>query len=78
MISSSAHRVEGFSALNVDRIAGVPITRLPAGAAIGSDDLQRWSSNRSGGRSGAYTTRAERKLLDNWKTPTKEQFKRLP
>lgn len=45
--SSTAHRVEDFSAPNVDTIDGVKVKRIPAGEAIGAHDLQRWSSNRS-------------------------------
>lgn len=63
-MSSSAHYVD-YSAPNIDTIGGVQITRLPAGEAIGSNDL-RWSSNRSAGRSGAHTTRDERQVLQNW------------
>ena len=75
--SSSAVPVENFAAPNVDTIGGIQIKRLPAGAALGAHDLQRWSSNRSGGRSGAYTTKREREILNNW-TPVKKQVRDNP
>jgi len=63
---SSIAIVENFSAPNINSIGGVQIKRLPPGAALGAHDMERWSSNRSGGRSGAYTTKAEREVLNNW------------
>jgi hypothetical protein len=62
-------RPDQFSAAGADNIGGAKIQRLPAGAALGADDLQRWSSNRYAGRSGAYTTKDERKTLSGWNTP---------
>ena len=60
-----------FAAPDVDTIDGVQIKRLPAGEALGARDLTRWSSNRSGGQSGSYTTKREREILDNWTKPAK-------
>jgi hypothetical protein len=67
--NSSAHQ---FSTPGVNAIGGVSITRLPSGAALGATDLTRWSSNRSAGRSGAYTTKDERQILDNWTQPSQK------
>lgn len=73
--SSSAHQVDKFSAAGVDNIGGVKIQRLPSGEALGANDLQRWSSNRSAGRSGAYTTKDEQQILRNWNTPLSHKAK---
>ena len=67
---SSAHRVADFSALNVDTIGGVAIQRLPAGDAIGSHDLERWSSRRSAGLSKSFSTKDERQKLKQWTKST--------
>jgi hypothetical protein len=66
---SSTHRVENFSTPNVEVIAGVKIQRLPAGAAIGSHDLERWSNRRSAGLAKAYSTKAERQMPRQWTKP---------
>jgi hypothetical protein len=65
---------ERFSVPDINKIEGVPIKRLPAGEALGARDLTRWSSNRSAGRSGSYTTKRERQLLDNWGTKPRAQM----
>jgi hypothetical protein len=49
--SSSATSIN-FSAVDLDSICGVKITKLPDGAALGAGDLQRWAHNRLSGRSG--------------------------
>jgi hypothetical protein len=67
--SSSAHLVEDLSSPNISSIGGVVITRLPAGEALGAQDLQRWSSRRSAGLSKAYSTKQERQRIRNWKAP---------
>jgi hypothetical protein len=67
--------VQDYSKPDIASIGGVPIKRLPAGEALGAHDMARWSSNRSGGRSGAYTTKAEREVLNNWKTPQQKRKK---
>jgi hypothetical protein len=66
---SSAHRVENFSAINIDTIGGVKIKRIAPGEAVGSHDLDRWASRRSGGFSKAYTSKEERKQLKRWTKP---------
>jgi hypothetical protein len=45
----------------------VKVTKLPPGEALGAHDLQRWSSNRSAGRSGSYMTKDERQRLQRWR-----------
>ena len=70
MITDSSSAPQ-FSTPGVNAIGGVSITRLPSGAALGAYDLQRWSSNRSAGRFGSYTTKDERQVLDNWTKPKK-------
>ena len=68
-IGDSSSAVADFSSPHIGSIGGVTIKRLPAGEALGAHDMERWSSNRSGGRSGAYTTKNERQILNTWKTP---------
>jgi hypothetical protein len=70
--SSSEYQL---SAQGIDMIAGVQIKRLPTGEALGARDLERWSSNRSAGRSGAFTTKNERKTLSDWNTPLSHEAK---
>jgi len=62
-IGGSSSAVADFSAPNISSLEGVPIKRIPAGAALGSDDLAIWSSRRSAGWSGT--------------PPTKQQFDEL-
>ena len=74
--SSGASRLDQFadhfSAPNADMISGIQIKRLPAGAALGADDLQTWSQRRSVGRSGAPATKEQWKQLQQWKSERKE------
>src|SRR5215469_3270114 len=69
---SGSSAIQDLSRPDIAGIGGVLITRLPSGEALGAHDLQRWSSNRSTGRSGAYTTKAEREVLQNWRKPVKK------
>jgi hypothetical protein len=45
----------------------VKITKLPPGKAKGADDLQRWSRQRTAGRSGVPDERKEEKRLHQQK-----------
>jgi hypothetical protein len=76
MISSSASHVENFSMPGIDTIGGVQIKRLPAGEAIGSHDLERWSSRRAAGLSKAYTLKDERRAIKNWTQPAPQALTR--
>jgi hypothetical protein len=70
-IGGSSSAVADFSTPTINSIGGVPIKRLPTGEVLGAHDLQRWASNRSAGRIGAYTTKGEREVLQNWRKPVK-------
>lgn len=43
-----------------DLVQGQPVTKLPAGEALGADDLQLWGSRRLAGRSGVRNRPKER------------------
>jgi hypothetical protein len=67
--SVTAHGVEDFSTPGVETIGGIRIKRIAPGEAIGSHDLEWWSSPRSVGLSKSYATRDERKKLKQWTKP---------
>jgi hypothetical protein len=45
----------------------VKVTKCPPGRALGCDDLQRWASSRSAGRSGVRSSREDREKLKAWR-----------
>jgi hypothetical protein len=63
IVSSSA---VDFSAPDLSNIAGVKVTKLPDGRALGSDDLQRWAHNRSLGRFGVSPNSIEKTAAGDW------------
>jgi hypothetical protein len=66
MIGVSSSTVESFSDPAISNIGGIPITKLPDGAALGSDDLQRWSNNRLLGRFGVSPHSVEKTAGGDW------------
>ena len=64
MISSSSST--DYSAAGLVSIAGVKITKLPDGAALGCDDLQRWAQRRLSGRFGVSPYSIEKTTDGKW------------
>jgi hypothetical protein len=66
MIGGSSSAVENYAQPDISSIAGIKITKLPDGRALGCDDLQRWSHNRLRGRFGVSPHSIEKTADGKW------------